>query len=255
LTADSEDRAHLDLSYQVMNATFPAPTADVPIPEASVISIGRDFYALSANLLSGTPFMWGINLKLGNLTDTVAQASLLADTFQGSRKDVTKDVKLVNLEIGNEPDFYSIQGKGYDSSWTPQNYSDTWRQYASAVNKVIKLDNGGTTYSAGAFATFSSGLEWNTGATLEAGIMADSDTRSKTSHFAEHQYSGAFGYGPTAQAGQLMDKGTIRGNLSTKWADVKAARSTGLSFILVSGQSLGDPAWLLQQVDLVSSAD
>ncbi|GFZ47051.1 hypothetical protein JCM24511_04277 [Saitozyma sp. JCM 24511] len=134
-------------------------------------------------------------------------------------------------EIGNEPDFYVRSGLGYDSSWTRQNYSDTWRECASAVSKAIKLDKGGTTYSASAFATGSNYLEWNTGATLEAVNMADSDTRSKTSHFAEQQYSGAFG-ARLAQVGQLMNKGTIRGNLSTKWADVKAARSNGLSFIL-----------------------
>jgi hypothetical protein len=234
LAANSEDRAHVDLAYPVYNATFPAPTADVPVPEADDISIGRDFYALSGNLLPGTHFMWGINLKELNQTETVAQATLLADTFQGSRKEVTASVSLVNLELGNEPDFYARGEGGFDDSWTPLNYSDTWNEYAEAVSKVIDLEEGGTTLSAGAFASFFQPLIWNTPAILEAGIAQGRHIRSKTSHMGEHLYSGASGFTPQGPVGSLMDKTTIRSNLSTKYPNIEAARASGFKFILVS---------------------
>ncbi len=54
-TADSEDRGYLAPGVQVENATFPAATAAIPYPEATVIGIGKDFYALSANFPDGTP--------------------------------------------------------------------------------------------------------------------------------------------------------------------------------------------------------
>lgn len=136
-----------------MNATFPAPTAEVPVPEADHIFIGRDFYALSGNLPDGTPFQWGINLASLNRTETIAQAKLVADTFQGERAHLTANVNLDALEIGNEPDFYA-DGKKLGAAWTPANYSHTWLDYAQGVSEVIQLGGDGPYLTPGAMAGF-----------------------------------------------------------------------------------------------------
>jgi hypothetical protein len=39
----------------VANSSFPEPTNATPYPEASIIGIGKDFYAISTNLPDGTP--------------------------------------------------------------------------------------------------------------------------------------------------------------------------------------------------------
>lgn len=116
---------------QVMNATFPDPTDAFPQPEAEYIFIGRDFYALSGNLPAGTSFMWGLNLKSFNKSETAVQAELLAKAFQGARSNLTRIVQLVDVDVGNEPDLYGPNTRvpgPLDSSWTLANYSATWQE-------------------------------------------------------------------------------------------------------------------------------
>ncbi|AFR97105.1 hypothetical protein C343_05260 [Cryptococcus neoformans C23] len=234
--ANSEDRATLDLSYEVMNATFPAPTAEVPVPEADHIFIGRDFYALSGNLPDGTPFQWGINLASLNRTETIAQAKLVADTFQGERAHLTANVNLDALEIGNEPDFYA-DGKKLGAAWTPANYSHTWLDYAQGVSEVIQLGGDGPYLTPGAMAGFETPV-WTPEAFFEAGILGDDNIRAVVKQFNQHVYSGAFGDGyPLSPVGGLMDKGTVRTNLTTRANGLKAAKSEGLQYVFSEGNS------------------
>lgn len=216
-----------------MNATFPAPTAEVPVPEADHIFIGRDFYALSGNLPDGTPFQWGINLASLNRTETIAQAKLVADTFQGERAHLTANVNLDALEIGNEPDFYA-DGKKLGAAWTPANYSHTWLDYAQGVSEVIQLGGDGPYLTPGAMAGFETPV-WTPEAFFEAGILGDDNIRAVVKQFNQHVYSGAFGDGyPLSPVGGLMDKGTVRTNLTTRANGLKAAKSEGLQYVFVS---------------------
>ncbi|KXH53373.1 hypothetical protein CSIM01_13804 [Colletotrichum simmondsii] len=229
--ANSQDRATLDLSLEVMNKTFPEPTETVPNPEADHIYIGRDFYALSGNLPAGTPFMWGLNLKSLNQIETVAQARLLAQTFQGDRANLTKNVRLVNVELGNEPDFYGLTRTGrngpYGVEWDVANYTTTWAQYAEAVSKEIEFDHsgsGGPTLSPGAFTGFNA-PEWTPAGPLQLGILDDSTIRNATTQFSEHAYSGGFDPRRVVNPGDLMNKIYVRGNMTSKMAGIQAAET------------------------------
>ncbi|KAK1983634.1 hypothetical protein LZ30DRAFT_780443 [Colletotrichum cereale] len=241
--ANSEDRATLDLSLEVMNKTFPPPTPNTPNPEADHIFIGRDFYALSGNLPAGTPFMWGINLKALNKSETVAQARLLAEAFQGDRSNLTKDVKLVNVEIGNEPDFYGVSRNprsGPLTSWDFANYTSTWAEYAAAVGEEIDFGSsscsGLPTLSPGAF-TGSIAPEWTPVGPLQIGILDDPKTRNTTAQFSEHAYSGAFIPTRVIQPGELMNKLNVRNNMTTKTTGLRAVRSFGLDYVLAETNS------------------
>jgi hypothetical protein len=237
--ANSEDRATVDLSIAVMNATFPEPTAKTPNPEADHIFIGRDFYALSGNLPAGTSFMWGINLKALDKEETVAQARLLAETFQGSRAHLTKDVDLVNVEIGNEPDFYGPSPIGvgiYGDEWNVLNYTTTWVEFAKAISKEIDFGNGHAgkpTLSPGAFTGFNA-PDWTSAGPLIAGLLDDKKLRSKTTQFSEHAYSGVFVPGVAVQPGELMNKGTVRTNFTKVTSGRHAVQAMGLTYQLVS---------------------
>ncbi|KIR98601.1 hypothetical protein L804_04177 [Cryptococcus deuterogattii 2001/935-1] len=235
--ANSEDRATIDLSFEVMNATFPAPTADVPVPEADHIFIGRDFYALSGNLPNGTPFQWGINLASLNRTETIAQAKLVAEAFQGDRAHLTANVRLDGLEIGNEPDFYNGGKPGFDATWTPVNYTQTWVDYAKGVSKVIQLGGDGPYLTPCAFTGFEAPI-WMPDAAIEAGIMDDDNLRAHIKQFNQHVYSGAFGGDyPLTPVGGLMDKETVRANLTTRADGLKAVKSHGLQYVFSEGNS------------------
>ncbi|ADV23920.1 Hypothetical Protein CGB_H2510C [Cryptococcus gattii WM276] len=239
--ANSEDRATIDLSFEVMNATFPAPSAEVPVPEADHIFIGRDFYALSGNLPPGTPFQWGVNLASLNRTETIAQAKLVAEAFQGDRADLTANVRLDGLEIGNEPDFYPNKKK-LGAAWTPANYSQTWVDYAKGVSEVIQLGGDGPYLTPGAMTGFES-PSWTPEATIEAGILDDDDIRANIKQFNQHVYSGAFGGNyPLTPVGGLMDKGTVRANLTTRADGLKAVKSHGLQYVFtLTRSSHGQP--------------
>ncbi|KAK7438142.1 hypothetical protein Landi51_11795 [Colletotrichum acutatum] len=229
--ANSQDRATLDLSLEVMNKTFPEPTETVPNPEADHIYIGRDFYALSGNLPAGTPFMWGLNLKSLDQTETVAQARLLAQTFQGDRANLTKDVRLVNVELGNEPDFYGLTRTGrngpYGVEWDVANYTNTWTQYAQAVSKEIEFgrsSSDGPTLSPGAFTGFNA-PEWTPAGPLQLGILSDPMIRNATTQFSEHAYSGGFDPRRVVNPGDLMNKLYVRSNMTAKMAGIQAAET------------------------------
>ncbi|KIR40778.1 hypothetical protein I307_02213 [Cryptococcus deuterogattii 99/473] len=234
--ADSQDRATIDLSFEVMNATFPAPSAEVPVPEADHISIGRDFYVLSGNLPAGTTFQWGINLASLNRTETIAQAKLVAEAFQGDRANLTANVRLDGLEIGNEPDAYPTGKTGFDATWTPVNYTNTWVDYAKGVSEVIQLGGDGPYLTPGAITGFETPT-WTPQATIEAGIL-DNELRAVIKQYNEHVYSGAFGYGyPLTPVGGLMDKETVRTNLTTRTNGLSAAKSHGLQYVFSEGNS------------------
>ena len=230
--ANSEDRATVDLGVAVMNATFPAPSREKPNPEADHISIGRDFYALSGNLPAGTPFMWGLNLRSLNKSETLAQARLLADAFQGDRSDLTEHVELLNVEIGNEPDIYKL-----DDSWNAANYTKTWVEFAKAVSEVIDFGSGDSedepTLSPGALSG-GKGPAWTPESSLAAGLLDDEDIRSKTSQFTIHIYTGGFDPDRVVRPGELMNKASVRGNLTTRISSIRAVQSEGLKFSLVS---------------------
>ncbi|KAH8602060.1 hypothetical protein B0O99DRAFT_499955 [Bisporella sp. PMI_857] len=245
--ANTQDRGFIDLSIPVIKSEFPPPTVNVPNPEATRVSIGRDFYALSGNLPAGTSLMWGLNLRSLNKTETVAQARLLAQTFQGSRAHLTKNVKLVNVEIGNEPDFYGPTRFGdfrgpYGPSWNVANYSTTWAEYAEAVSREIEFstsDPRKPTLSTGAFTGFMA-PEWSPYGMLQAGILDKGLVRSKTSRFAGHAYSGGFDPRRIVNPGELMDKISVRANMTIRAEGIAAVRSMGLKYILGETNSYGN---------------
>ena len=237
--ANSADRATIDLGVRVVNATFPPPNLIFPNPEADHIFIGRDFYALSGNLPAGTSFIWGLNMKLLNLTETLAQARLLSESFYGPRASATRHVKLANLEIGNEPDFWGptrtpVIGT-FGPSWNIVNYTTTWLKYANAISNVIGLncsDRSSPGLIPGSFTTREA-PEWIPEGMLQAGLLDDPDLNCKISHYSSHSYSGAFDPRITVRTGELMDKISVRANMSTRTGGRIAVRASGLKYLLV----------------------
>ncbi|KAJ9121284.1 hypothetical protein QFC24_004620 [Naganishia onofrii] len=226
--ADSEDRGYIQPGVAVINSSFPAATTDIPFPEANTVGIGKDFYALSSNLPKGTSFIWGVNLKARNVSETVAQVALLADTFQGSRKALMANVTLTSLEIGNEPDFFAFPG------WTPSAYVEIWSTIVNKVTSIIKLGGRNEpTLEGPAFAGFASG-EWDAMSVLNAGFR-DGKAGKLLGTFGEHHYSGVHAYpsfSPEPKIGDLLNKNSIRSNMTRHAKEVSRARSVGLPYIL-----------------------
>jgi hypothetical protein len=221
----------------VGNATFPPPSANVPYPEASEVRIGQDWYALSSNFLPGTHFTWGLNLRSLNRTETLAQASLLGDTFQGARaaslRNIT-DVTLELVEVGNEPDLYSntaVPGVVEYTTWTPSTYSSTWSEYEKGVMGFMDF-SGTTRFQTGALGAGETWRPFNVRSVLEAGLLDDPDVRNKTTVFSQHLYTGVFAAGMSITPGQLMEKRNVRQIVAQRGNDIVAARRASLTYVL-----------------------
>lgn len=172
------------------------------------------------------------------MSETVEQARLLADTFQGSRADLLKHVTLENVEIGNEPDLYYFSAPGFGDSWTPHNYSTVWREHAKAVRDVLKLSVGGKaaspSYWTGSFTVMNTMLVWTPTAVLESGLLDDESIADVTSTFCEHHYNGVYGRDRLARPGELMDKASVRGNVSLFAENIRVVKAEGMDYVLVS---------------------
>lgn len=224
-----------------MNATYPAPTPDVPAPEAEAIYIGRDFYAISGNLPKGTNFQWGVNLKILDDAETTGQLQHLHDSF--ARPEV-KDVHLRAVEIGNEADFYSGRGTtkpGWEA-WNPANYTQTWSRLAKAATSIFDFGKGGDkelTLSPGSFANVIaySGMGWPAAATYQQGLLDHPQVKKATKQFTMHVYSGAFRADIPVHVGTLMSKVNVRGNLTFKAPDITATHTQELDYVLSEGNS------------------
>jgi hypothetical protein len=197
-----------------------------PFTHRSNTSIGKDWYVLAGNLPKGTEFTFGLNLY--SKCQVEAQTKMLAEAFQGSRAQLTKDVKLKFVQVGNEPNFYYPDAASYVSHWLP---------LAKAVLNNIRTGGEGDPTMWIGSEVIGSTYPFQLAGTLEAGILDDANLSSVVDILEEHLYSGAMSIGAVPGGpppGTFMNKASIRGNLSTIYPGMVKTRAYGKSYYLVS---------------------
>jgi hypothetical protein len=229
-TGTSENTAFVDTSLQVWNASQ-LDEVFGPFNNRANTAIGEDWYVLAGNLPAGTEFTFGLNLY--DQSQVAAQTKMLAEAFQGSRAHLTKDVTLKFIEIGNEPNFYFPSAASYVSQW---------KRLARTVLQNIKMSgNGNPTFWIGS-EVVGFGPSFQLTGTLEAGILDDDDIARANFVLGEHQYSGNLNIGAIPGGplpGTLMNKASIRGNLSTVYSGLLNTQSYRRTYYLV-GKTLFD---------------
>ncbi|KAJ9114075.1 hypothetical protein QFC22_005895 [Naganishia vaughanmartiniae] len=231
--ADSEDTGFSVPDVPVYSAIFPNATAAFPFPEATYVAIGKDFYALSANMPAGTDFTWGLNLRVFNASESVAQAVQLYDTFYGSRAAMLKNVTLKLIELGNEPDLFFFRGAAYNHVEL-SNYTQTWVSTAGQILNSIDLTfPGAPGFQIGAWADAYRDSIFTVAGTLGTGIL-DSAAGALVKSFSVHNYFGRHTGDPVTEpkSGQLMGRSTIRGNVTRFAAQVPQAEAAGIDYVL-----------------------
>ena len=150
--ADSEDHSFWSPTVTINEDLFPPPNTITPFPEATQITVGDEYYALSRFLPSGTHMVWGVNFGADNATNAVNMAKSIMKAFASSAVKAA-NVILDRIEVGNEADLYKNNGLR-PSNWTVDQYVPDWENIAGAVVAAVGISgrNGPVSIQGAAFA-------------------------------------------------------------------------------------------------------
>ncbi|KAH8826841.1 glycoside hydrolase family 79 protein [Flagelloscypha sp. PMI_526] len=229
--ANTVDKTNYNEILPNAQLIFPAPTASVPYPEADNVTVGQAFYDTVRFLPEGTHVTWAVNFGTLNLTAAYLETLAIIRAFNTPAVKARR-IRLDLLEIGNEPDLYKRNGhrpSDYDSPL----YVQEWTTFATNVSKAAGLTAQGHTKLLAA--SFAGSSHTTTGFSPQAifalGIL-DSEPGRLVSTISEHRYSGSFCQGSAQILQDLMNKASIRGNLTSYQPDIVATKAKGLDFIL-----------------------
>ncbi|KAG5651934.1 hypothetical protein H0H81_006916 [Sphagnurus paluster] len=236
--ADSEDhtqfRANINVRSTInlilapliapkfQEAVFPDSTAITPYPEATKLVVGDSYYATTRFLPAGTQVTWGVNLGSDNKTATYLATRSIVKAFQLSSLQQA-GISLEHIEIGNEPDAFAYWGYRPNATWNVAAWVADWTNFAKNVSATVPITPISTTkFMSGSFATLS--LGFSPSKAYAAGLL--------NSKPGQHLYSGAFCNGGDFLLQSLMDKTTIRSNLTTLIPDIQNTHAKGLQYVL-----------------------
>ncbi|EIN04315.1 hypothetical protein PUNSTDRAFT_108442 [Punctularia strigosozonata HHB-11173 SS5] len=232
LGANSEDHTVFNEATQFSEAIFPPPSLVEPYPEATQITVGNDFYKAVAQLPSGTNMIVGVNLGANNPANAVTEASAIEAAF-ASLPASGADVELQYIEVGNEADLYTTNGLR-PKSFNVAQYTQQWASVAGAVANALRLSptGSGPKFVAGALAQSShKDTTFSPQAIFSHGLLKSAPGKIVQT-VSQHHYSGSFCAGSGGLLSALMNKATIRSNLTVFKPDIAAVHAKGLIYIL-----------------------
>jgi len=229
--ANSEDRINFDKKIKIISETFVPPTSTLPYPEAANVTVGPSYYTLSKFMPSGTTMTWGFNFGSENLTLATIELNAILDAFKRSTQEggvKGSGVELKLVELGNEADLYNNNGHR-NKTFNEADYVAEWRQYIGSLLKNTPLgDKGAPKIQALAFghSDFGSGKTFSPEDAFADGLL-DGDIGEHIGVISQHTYSGGC---CTALIADLMNKTSIRHNISVFENDIAAVKAKGLPY-------------------------
>ncbi|KAF9522314.1 hypothetical protein CPB83DRAFT_911422 [Crepidotus variabilis] len=229
--ANSEDHTNYDPSLQFSQATFPAPSANVPYPEATKIAVGDGYYQSAKFLPPNTHVIWGVNFGSNNLSSAYLEAKSILKAFS-SPEILDAGIKLDALEFGNEADLYKNNGLRA-STYNISQYATEWLTFATNVSTSLKLSPMSIPklWAASFAGSSHSTSGFSPQAIFNQGVLS-SPVAPLISTISQHRYSGSFCSGSSGLLQDLMTKSTIRGNLTDLQPDIAAVHAKGLDYVL-----------------------
>ncbi|KAJ7127578.1 glycoside hydrolase family 79 protein [Mycena crocata] len=227
--ANSADHTNFRADIKAVEAVFPPPSDVIQFPEADEVTVGNNFYTFARHLPAGTRVIWGVNLGQLNMTTAVLEAKAMVDAFESAALK-SAGVVLDYIEVGNEPDLYILHGLR-ESSYNSATYLREWTTFASNVSSAVDMSTMTTKFVLGSVT--------NTGLTpgftakeLYSGNVLSSFPGALVAAWSQHHYSGAFCTGDGGLLQELMNKATVRTNITILMDDITATRAKGLDYIL-----------------------
>ncbi|KAK7041787.1 hypothetical protein VNI00_009076 [Paramarasmius palmivorus] len=208
------------------------PTPNTPYPEAANLTVGDGFYALVTQLPPSTHTIFGLNFGMSNVSIAVAQAESITRAFrlpEVRKKGITLDF----LEIGNEINYYGHPDVGTrdNATWSPREYVPQWYEFASAITRAIGLTGHSRTRFWGGSFGGSNTFGFTAKKIFDEGYL-DSQPGALVTALSQHRYSGSFCQGSASLLQELMDKETIKTNLTMFYEDIVETRRRGLRYVL-----------------------
>ncbi|KAJ7124009.1 glycoside hydrolase family 79 protein [Mycena crocata] len=236
--ANTGDLTNFRADAKTVEAVFPPPSDEVPFPEAEQVTVGNDFYTFARHLPAGTHVTWQVNLGQLNMTTAVLEAKAMVDAFDSAALQ-TAGVVLEYIEVGNEPDLYILHGLR-DSSYNSATYLPEWTTFASNVSRAVDMSTRTTKFLLGSVTN--TGLSPGfTAEDLYNGNVLSSSPGALVAAFSQHHYSGAICTGDGGLLQGLMNKTTIRTNLTILMDDIIATHARGLDYILGETNNYAGP--------------
>ncbi|EJD00646.1 uncharacterized protein FOMMEDRAFT_22402 [Fomitiporia mediterranea MF3/22] len=228
--ANSEDHTDFSFDVQFSETIFPTPSASMPYPEATNITVGQKYYNLASHLPRGTHVIWGVNLGSDNITAAFLEARAIKTAFE-SGEVKGKGVVLEGVEIGNEADLYGGNGHRNPANWTVAEYVKEWTTFAKNVSVAAGVSQNGPKFFGLAFShNAHSGTAFSFENAVKDGLL-DSREGKLINEISQHMYFGS-GVAGVANLPTLMSKTLIRGNVSSLKQDVADVHAKGLGYVL-----------------------
>ncbi|KDR78761.1 hypothetical protein GALMADRAFT_209155 [Galerina marginata CBS 339.88] len=223
LGGHSEDNTNFSPNVQFFQASFPGFSTSTPYPEASNIVAGDGYYQAAQFLPPNTRITWGMNLKENNLTAVFLETRSLMKAFASSAMK-NAGVILDSIEVGNEADGFGLSLPTYIQQWEKiaQNITATAGLTKSSSTKLWGAAFAGSSHSTSGFSPQS----------IIAQNILSSAAGSLITTMSGHRYSGSFCTGSGGLLQNLMDKASIRGNLTSFNPDIAATKAKGLDYVM-----------------------
>ncbi|EEB91400.1 hypothetical protein MPER_10243 [Moniliophthora perniciosa FA553] len=159
-----------------------------------------------------TPYPEAANLTVGDGFYALAESLMRAFRLPEVRK---KGITLDFLEIGNEVNYYGHPDVGTrdNATWSPQEYVPQWNEFASAIIQTTGITGHSRTRFLGASFGGSNTFGFTAGKLFDQGYLESQP-------------------GALVTSCDLMDKGTIKSNLTMFYEDTVQTRRLGLSYVL-----------------------
>ncbi|KAF8309021.1 glycoside hydrolase family 79 protein [Clavulina sp. PMI_390] len=230
--ADSADRFWYNDSIPIITTTTPNWTSITPYPEASYGQVSSRYYQLSKHMPAGTHMAWGLNLGSNNTENAVAQARAVKAAFSEGGAAHAAGIILDYYEVGNEPDYFYYQGYR-TANYSFDDWVSEWSHMTQAVIKAVGIKPFSTpSIFAGSFgaSTHSATDGWSPQHLIAAGVL-NGTLAPYIKTVSGHHYFGSFCTGSGGLLAALMDKATIRANVTAFSPDVESLRAYGREFV------------------------
>ncbi|KAJ2919071.1 hypothetical protein MD484_g1349, partial [Candolleomyces efflorescens] len=241
-TANPSNSPSVEFCDAVIDTT--AVSSYQPYPAAYSVRFGSKFYPTVRFLPKDTKVVTGINYGANDDFRASVHISGIVKAFE-SPEVVAQGVTLEAIELGHEPDRYGKDNlfKNWDIHWsdTSAKYLVEWTNWVKNIIEVLRSGWLGTPYDPLFWTASTSALaprvqSW-TGKYLVNNGLLPGNIAANIKTFSQHHYSGTACNGTSRDLQTLMTKSRIREGLKAFEADIQAAKSKGIDYVLGEANS------------------